>query len=380
MPTSSSASKCPFAGVAAVAHPEATTGGEMCSHARRKFAAAEQEASVVQVCPHHQPPSNLVEGGSKQGDSNRADWTSATSDELKTHFTAAYNDNALHASSKQWSHEHVARVLMERLGYDEAQLRIIGPDVALMQGTGNPHQLAAVAAGETVVDLGSGFGLDAFLASAKCGPSGRVIGVDLSIKEVTAAITKSSQRRLQNVDFRLGDIEDLPITTSSVDVVISNGGFCLVPNKKKGFEEVFRVLRPGGRFTVSCTVRLGELQAGLPWPSCMVVFMPLSDVHRTLTEIGFEHIVIDDSNSRMDVWDGDDNSKANKGPAASAAPLRTAESNDTADVASTELDAGVVADAKLTIHKGDERYRFLKEMDMSALFARVNIFGRKPNR
>mmetsp|Transcript_72457 Transcript_72457/g.84159 ORF Transcript_72457/g.84159 Transcript_72457/m.84159 type:complete len:262 (+) Transcript_72457:1-786(+) len=259
--------------------------------------------------------------------------------------------SAHHAKAEK-EKAHIAAILMGYLGYEKSELDVIGDDVQLMQGTGNPHSLAKLQPGEFVVDLGSGFGIDAVLASVKVGGSGRVIGIDLALNEVTSAIQRVSARKLRNCDFRLGDIECPPIEDGVVDCVISNGGFCLVPRKEVAFKEIFRMLKPGGRFSISCTTRKKELDPSKDWPSCFLVFMPLYTVKEMLTSIGFTDIIIDESNSSMTVWE--------EAKAKAPEPIE---------------DEG----AKITIHKGESRYSFLKNLDMNEFFARVNIYASKPS-
>lgn len=318
-------------------HPtleDVTDGQPMCPYAKK--AIAERKAK---------------EESAKQESSEPSSWANATADDFKRHFTAAYDEMSRRPPQAVKEKAHIAAVLMGYLGYDKEELDVIGDDVQLMQGTGNPHTLAAIRPGEFVVDLGSGFGIDAVVAAHKVGDSGRVVGIDLALNEVTAAIKRASTRQLRNVDFRLGDIESPPIFDASVDCVISNGGFCLVPRKEVAFQQIFRILKSGGRFSISCTTRKKELDPTKDWPSCFLVFMPLNTVTDMLSSIGFTDIVIDDANSSMTVWD--------EAKAKSAAPIE---------------DDG----AKITIHKGESRYSFLKDLDMNEYFARVNIFARKP--
>ena len=332
--------KCPYSGAELSAPKkcpfhedtkELTSGDEMCSHARKKLEARALEAA--------------------SGISEERDWSKANGEELKAHFTSAYNNVASGVSNR--GNAEIAKILVQELGYTEEEISVIGEDARLMQGTGNPHRLAALREGEVVVDLGSGFGIDAILASHRVGKSGRVVGIDLSIEEVSSAIKRVAGRKLRNVDFRLGDIESPPLEDASIDAVLSNGGFCLVPDKCKSFIEIFRMLKPGGRFSISCTVRKQQLDPAKQWPSCMVVFMPLEGLEDMLRGIGFESIEVDLSNSRVDLWD-DENEKA----------ARAKEMQES---------------GKVTIHRGDPKFAFLKEMDMNEYFARVNVFGRKPN-
>ena len=271
---------------------------------------------------------------------------------MKEHFKLVYDSLADEQESTdnsqllQDDNVRVIKILMSKLGYTEDQLLVIGNDVLKMQGTGNPHLHADIQPGHTVVDLGSGFGIDAFLAGHVVGNSGHVIGIDQSEKEVFAAVRRVAQRKITNVDFRIGDIEQALIADNSVDRVISNGGFCLVPNKRQAFKEIARILKPGGKFSISCTVRIVELVKQIKWPSCFHVFMDAKQVEDIVTSAGLSKPEIDDSNSSMTLWDKEEK-KVGKGE-------------------------------KVGIHRNDETYDHLKGMDMDNMFARVTIYGYKP--
>jgi SAM-dependent methyltransferase len=139
----------------------------------------------------------------------------------------------------------------ERLGYTEGDLDAVPADADLGLGCGNPTAFASLREGETVLDLGSGPGLDCFLAARKVGETGRVIGVDMTPEMIGKARANAEKSGYTNVEFRLGEIEHLPVADSSVDVVISNCVINLVPDKARAFAEAFRVLKPGGRLMVS---------------------------------------------------------------------------------------------------------------------------------
>ncbi|WP_424004884.1 arsenite methyltransferase (plasmid) [Haloarcula salina] len=198
-----------------------------------------------------------------------------------------------------------------QLGYSTAAVESVDGEANLGLGCGNPHALASISEGETVLDLGSGAGFDCFLAAQEVGQSGRVIGVDMTPEMVEKARENAAKNESENVDFRLGEIEHLPVADESVDVVISNCVINLSPNKPRVFRESFRALRPGGRLAVSDVVVTADVPAGLradpdSVAACVAGASTIDRLREMLDDAGFEQVDIapkDDSDRFIREWD-----------------------------------------------------------------------------
>jgi arsenite methyltransferase len=184
------------------------------------------------------------------------------------------------------------------MGYSADELAAVPEGANLGLGCGNPQAIAAMKPGETVVDLGSGAGFDCLLAAKQVGPTGRVIGVDMTHEMLGKARGNAARLGANNVEFRLGDIEHLPIADGTADVILSNCVINLVPDKAQVFLDAFRVLRPGGRLAISDVVNIAPLSAELAADralicGCVAGAAPADQIRAWLTEAGFVDIRIE---------------------------------------------------------------------------------------
>jgi len=188
--------------------------------------------------------------------------------------------------------QNAAQEISKSIGYSDEELSVV-PEANLGLGCGNPTALGDLKEGDVVLDLGSGAGFDSFLAAKKVGASGKVIGVDMTEEMVNKAKAIAAKYGYANVEFRLGDIEDLPVESGSVDVVISNCVINLAPDKARVFSEAYRVLRSGGRIYVSDIVLLKELSGKQKSDAellcgCVAGALLKDDYVREIERAGFE--------------------------------------------------------------------------------------------
>jgi SAM-dependent methyltransferase len=199
------------------------------------------------------------------------------------------------------------------LGYSDDDLDAVGSTADLSLGCGNPAAIADLEEGDTVLDLGSGAGFDCFLAGRAVGPTGRVVGVDMTPEMVEKARENRETSDATNVEFRLGEIEHLPVADESVDVILSNCVVNLSPDKAQVFREAYRALRPGGRLAVSDVVLTAELPTDLrkdpsSVAACVGGASPIPALETMLSDAGFTDVAIEpkaDSESFIRDWDDD---------------------------------------------------------------------------
>ena len=210
-------------------------------------------------------------------------------------------------------------------GYTSEELQEAPPESNLGLGCGNPVAMASIKEGEVVLDLGSGAGFDCFLASTRVGPRGKVIGVDMTSEMVDKARANARKGNYANIDFRQGDLENMPVADNYVDVVISNCVINLVPNKWRVFKEAFRVLKPGGRLAISDIVLLRELpefvkRSTRAYIGCLAGAIMRDSYLDIIKSVGFQDVeVVDESSFPVECLAGEAT-----GPAITEMPRLTA--------------------------------------------------------
>jgi arsenite methyltransferase len=197
-----------------------------------------------------------------------------------------------------------------RLGYSDNDLKNVPEGADMGLGCGNPRAIAGIQTGETILDLGSGGGFDCFLAAAETGETGLVIGIDMTPTMISKARNNAVKGKYHHVEFRLGEIEHMPVANECVDVIISNCVINLSPDKKQVFSEAFRVLKPGGRLAISDVVASTELPEEIRndlalYSGCMAGASQITELQTILEKNGFEKIKIapkDESKDFIKDW------------------------------------------------------------------------------
>ena len=204
----------------------------------------------------------------------------------------------------------INRIISTRIGYSDDDMSSVPEGADMGLGCGNPRAIASLQPGETVLDLGSGGGFDAFLAAQEVGEEGHVIGIDMTPEMISKARANAEKGNFRQVEFRLGEIEYLPVADQSIDVVISNCVINLSPDKPQVIREIFRVLRPGGRVAVSDVVATATLPEELrddPYlhSACVAGAERIENLQEMMREAGFDAIEIlpkDESREFIREW------------------------------------------------------------------------------
>lgn len=246
-----------------------------------------------------------------------------SNDEIKRHImknysTIAKNGSAGGCCSGSCSCSGTPIKISEstiKIGYSEADLASVPEEANMGLGCGNPLAIAALQKGESVLDLGSGGGFDCFLARKQVGEDGHVIGVDMTVDMIMLARKNAQKLGYNNVEFRLGEIEHLPIADSTVDVIISNCVINLALDKESVFSEAYRVLKPGGRVSVSDVVAIEELPDQIKddltmFSGCIAGAEHVDHIRTMMQKSGFKNIVLkpkDNSREIVQSWAPDSN-------------------------------------------------------------------------
>lgn len=208
-----------------------------------------------------------------------------------------------------------SKSLSKAMGYSDKEMASVPKEANLGLGCGNPIAMASLKPGETVLDLGSGPGLDCFLAANKVGKTGKVIGIDMT-PEMIAKARNNAKKKHSNVEFRLGEIEKLPVADNSVDVIISNCVINLSPDKPAVFKEAFRVLKPGGRLMVSDVVTTNQLPEELKnsigaYVGCLSGAIMKGQYLGAIKQVGFNDVrILDEAKFPIDYMLNDPTAKA----------------------------------------------------------------------
>ncbi|MBN9617194.1 MAG: SAM-dependent methyltransferase [Acidobacteriales bacterium 59-55] len=226
-----------------------------------------------------------------------------TADLLKT----VQSKYAAVAESELSNENAGVKAVAEAFGYSADELKSIPAGANMGLSCGNPTAIASIRAGEVVVDLGSGGGLDVFLASKLVGPNGKAIGIDMTPEMIERARTNAQTGGYENVEFHLATIDHLPLPDASVDCVMSNCVINLAPDKPAVFREIARVLKPGGRLAVSDIALKGDLPPAISdslaaYVGCIAGAIKIDDYRRGLRAAGFEHVEIVDSGSDLNAY------------------------------------------------------------------------------
>lgn len=201
--------------------------------------------------------------------------------------------------------DQINQLISSRLGYSEKDLLSVPEGADMGLGCGNPKALASLKSGEVVVDLGSGGGFDAFLAANEIGDSGRVIGVDMTPDMISKARNNAAKASYTNVEFRLGEIEHLPVADNSVDVIMSNCVINLSPNKQQVFNDAYRVLNTGGRLAISDVISSTDLPEEIKndttlYSACVSGASSINELETMMKKAGFRDIKIEPKDESRD--------------------------------------------------------------------------------
>lgn len=293
---------------------------------------------------------------------------------MSDRITQAVKDKygSVATSGLSTNHEGV-KAVAQAFGYTPEELASIPAEANMGLSCGNPTAFANLRVGETIVDLGSGGGLDVLLAARKVGPTGKAIGIDMTQEMVDLARRNAAKSGLANIEYHLATIDKLPLPDASVDCVISNCVINLAPDKPAVFREIARVLKPGGRLAVSDIALKRELPPEIgndlmAYVGCIAGAILIEDYRRTLVEAGFAHVEVIDSGKDLNAYAKVENQAGCCSPPASSLPVVAVACCSTTDDSSDSLGADF-----------HERLRdLLSRHDVNDYAASVRVFAVKP--
>jgi SAM-dependent methyltransferase len=263
------------------------------------------------------------------------------------------------------------RAVAEAFGYSADELKSIPAEANMGLSCGNPTAIASLRPGEVVVDLGSGGGLDVFLASKLVGPKGKAIGIDMTPEMIERARTNAKNGGYDNVEFHLATIDRLPLPDASVDCVISNCVINLAPDKPAVFREIARILKPGGRLAVSDIALKGDLPAAVAgslaaYVGCIAGAIKIDDYRQGLLAAGFKHVEVIDSGADLNAYAKVENQSGCCSPSTAAG-----DGNVLAEPCCSSQPASPAA-----LHQ--DLKDLLSQYDVNATAASVKVYAVKP--
>jgi SAM-dependent methyltransferase len=286
------------------------------------------------------------------------------------------------AESTLSSNDAGVKAVAEAFGYSAEELTSIPAQANMGLSCGNPTATAHLRRGEVVVDLGSGGGLDVFLAARLVGPSGRAIGIDMTPAMIDRARANAASGGYTNVDFHLSTIDRIPLPDASVDCVISNCVLNLAPDKPAVFREIARILKPGGRLAISDIALKRELPASLTqsmaaYVGCIAGAIPIGDYREGLLAAGFQHVEIVDSGADLNAYAKVENQFGCCSPAMESDALAAEAQPGSCCSPARPVNAGCATPADgATLHT--ELTDLLNRYDVNALAASVKVYAIRP--
>jgi arsenite methyltransferase len=289
------------------------------------------------------------------------------------------------AMSNLSSEQEGVKAVARAFGYSPDELSSIPAEANMGLSCGNPTATANLKPGQTVVDLGSGGGLDVFLAARKVGPTGRAIGIDMTSEMIELARKNAARhdggRGYDNVEFHLAKIDDLPLPDASVDIVISNCVINLAPDKPAVFREIARVLKPGGGLAVSDIVLKKELPPDLgesimAYVGCIAGAITVDEYRKGLTDAGLSHVEIIDSGADLNAYAKAENTSSCCGPSLARVAPVSISGSAAAALATSCCSPAEASGGDALLH--DELSELLRKYDVNDYAASVKIFAAKP--